>query len=160
MSSFWKWAAWDRIPSSGAFYSSSFLFSFVSFGSVKWHLWHETQDVVKCSSPDCLWQCSPCQQGRPRSSRAQGLLWLWGGLVEVQLLLGQRLGLGVTFCGCVTAATHSGSTQCVWFYTTEVGDPRFSWPCLLVTNGLAELPSLSSLVCKSGRDHEVLCVRI
>lgn len=41
--------------------------------------------------------------------------------------------------------------------STESGDPWLSRPCLLVANGFAELLSLIHV---SGRDREMLCVRI
>lgn len=52
---------------------------------------------------------------------------------------------------------------CEWLHTIEsieFGDPWLSCPCLLVANESAELLSLSPLIRVSGRDCEILCVRI
>lgn len=48
---------------------------------------------------------------------------------------------------------------CKWLCSIESGDPWLSCPCLLVADGF-ELLSLSSMICVSGRGHEILRVSI
>lgn len=87
---------------------------------------------------------------------------------QTMLQQGTRSPVTLGWSGGSTASgAEAGSGRSLWLCHCchSVSDsvplgleaPGSAGPCLLATNGLAEL---SSLLCKSGRDHKVLCVRI